>query len=558
MTSRRRFLGMAGAAATTATLLEIMTGAVRADAAPAADGLFRPAGKKANGKTVAILGAGPAGLTAAMRFLEAGYGVTVLEATGRVGGRTLTARPGDTITEVWDDGSVHTQTCAFSEGLYLNLGAGRIPYHHQRLIKLCRKLKVPLEPYIHTTTANLYQSGKAWHGDPKHNRRIANDTRGHIAQYLARVVGKASQSDDGLTPQQRERFIKLLIEFGALDKADRSYSGSTRSGLAKPISVMQMEEPADPLALSDLLAAEFWDHGFYQDCNWHWHTTSFQPVGGMDTTWRMLAAALPKGTITYDAPVHGIELADDGVRVTWTEEGEERSDRFDHCLSNIPLPVLRNGVALSGFSADFLTAVQKAPFAPACKVGWQANRRFWESDKYEIYGGISRIDHEIEQIWYPSNDYFSPDDKGTLTGAYCSYGRATTMGDRPHEERLRVAREGATKLHAEFASNAVVPDALGMSIAWHKMPYMRAAWADWQPGKPEHKGWYSTLIYPQGGNNRFLVIGDQVSALPGWQEGAVMSAEWAYEWIASAKPLARRPVQRVPDARELTTGQSAD
>ncbi len=426
------------------------------------------------------------------------------------------------------------------------------------MIKLCRKLKVPLEPYIHTTTANLYQSDQAWHGAPKHNRRIANDTRGHIAEYLARVVSKASQSDDGLTPQQRDRFVKLLIGFGALDKTDRSYSGSTRSGLAKPISVTQMEEPADPLALSDLLAAPFWDHGFYQDCHWHWHTTLFQPVGGMDTIWRMLAAALPKGTITYNAPVDGIALDGDGVRVTWTEDGEERSDRFDYCLSNIPLPVLRDGIALDGFSGDFLTAVKKAPFAPACKVGWQANRRFWESDKYEIYGGISRVDHEIEQIWYPSNDYFSPDDKGTLTGAYCSYARATTLGDRPHAERLRVARDGATKLHDEFANHAIVPDDLGMSIAWHKVPYMRTAWADWRPSKPEHKGWYSTLIYPQGENNHFLVIGDQVSALPGWQEGAVMSAEWAYEWITSAKPLARRPIRRVPDARELTTGQSAD
>ncbi|WP_267241724.1 hypothetical protein [Streptomyces sp. PR69] len=50
MTSRRRFLGMAGAAAATATLLEIMTGAVSADAAPATDGLFRPAAAKATAR----------------------------------------------------------------------------------------------------------------------------------------------------------------------------------------------------------------------------------------------------------------------------------------------------------------------------------------------------------------------------------------------------------------------------------------------------------------------------------------------------------------------------
>ncbi|HSA48796.1 MAG TPA: FAD-dependent oxidoreductase [Yinghuangia sp.] len=542
---------MAGAAATTATLWQVMTGAVPATAATTGvTGATRQVG---NGKTVAILGAGPAGLASAIKFHEAGFQVTVLEAQGRVGGRTLTARPGDKVTEVWADGSERTQTCNFDQGLYLNLGAGRIPYVHQRVIDFCRKLKVPLEPYIHTTTANLYQTEKAWRGAPRPNRRIANDTRGHIAQLLAQVVQKGL-AEDGLTPAQREQLVNLLVEFGALDKTDKSYLGSTRCGLAKIPSVSQVEEPVDSLLLKDLLASEFWTRGFYQDSNLHWHTTSFQPVGGMDSIWRLAAAALPGGTVAYNSPVHRIELGEDGVTVGWRDNGTDRVQRFDYCLSNIPVSVLRKQVALENFSTDFQNAVRDAPFAPACKVGWQANRRFWESEKYQIFGGISRIDHEIQQIWYPSNDYFSPTDKGTMTGAYNSYKEAETLGERPHEERLNVARAAATKLHEEFASNAIVPDQLGMSIAWHKIPYQLGAWADWRRDEPEHKKLYSTLIYPQGQNN-FLVIGDQVSALPGWQEGALMSAEWAYEWVTNGTRALRAPVQQVPDSRSLTTGE---
>jgi monoamine oxidase len=556
-TSRRGFLGAAGvAAAGTATLLQVMTGAAPAHAATAPSAFDGPAKRVGDGRSVAILGAGPAGLAAAIRLLEAGFRVTVLEAGDRVGGRTLAARPGDTISEVWDDGSVRTQTCAFDQDLYLNLGAGRIPYHHQRVINLCRKLQVPLEPYIHTTMANLFQTDNAWKGAPRPYRRIVNDCRGYVSQFAAAAAHGGSRIEDGLTGPQRELFQQMLVEFGRIDGFSRTYTGSTRSGLIAPPTVTQPEEPVDPLLLKDLLASRFWDNGVLQDWDYHWQTTSFQPVGGMDNIWRYAAASLPQGTIVFNAPVDAVALDGDGVTVAWTtrDGASASSQRFDYCLSNIPLSILR-GLRLENFDGDFLTAVRSTPFTPACKVGWQANRRFWESARYQIFGGISRIDHEISQIWYPSNDYFSTTDKGTLTGAYCSGDRALTLGDRPFQERLDVARKAGTKLHDEFASNAIVPDPMGISIAWHKVPTQRGAWAAWDPAKPGHKDWYQTLLRPQGQDN-FFVIGDQVSSLPGWQEGALMSAEWAYGWIVDYARAARTPVvvQQVPDARALTGG----
>ena len=65
------------------------------------------------GEEVVILGAGVGGLTAAYELLKskADYDkVPVLEARDRVGGRSLTLRPGDKFTEVIKEGPLKGQS----------------------------------------------------------------------------------------------------------------------------------------------------------------------------------------------------------------------------------------------------------------------------------------------------------------------------------------------------------------------------------------------------------------------------------------------------------------
>src|SRR5256885_7692082 len=83
------------------------------------------------GKTVAIVGAGVAGLCAAYELDRAGFDCVVLEASRRIGGRSLTLRRGDSFGEI---GATARQTCEFDEGLWLNAGPGRIPHHHVHVI----------------------------------------------------------------------------------------------------------------------------------------------------------------------------------------------------------------------------------------------------------------------------------------------------------------------------------------------------------------------------------------------------------------------------------------
>ena len=127
--------------------------------------------------SVLILGAGLAGMTAALELREAGYKVQVLEFNRRPGGRNWTLRGGDRFTEL----GALTQTCEFEQGLYFNPGPWRIPYHHRAVLDYCRRLNVTLEPFIQLNHNALLHSSSAFGGRPQRIRDIKADFQGHVS-----------------------------------------------------------------------------------------------------------------------------------------------------------------------------------------------------------------------------------------------------------------------------------------------------------------------------------------------------------------------------------------
>ena len=555
--TRRHFIKTMGAVGGSVVLYKSMAAMGLLPSAQAyADTVSLPKGIGA-GKHVIVLGAGVAGLTTAYELLSkgSGYKCTVLEANPHVGGRCLSLRNGDVLKEMGHP----EQRCTFESepgqpyAPYLNAGPGRIPSAHKELLGYMHRLDIPIEIYMMESRSNLIYSEGGFNNQAAVNRRVANDTRGWLAHHLYPLVDKMS----GLDRNEQKLMRELLIEFGKLKSKNSNtavYEGSSRSGYTRLPSVDEGVIET-PFQLKKLLASQFWKHHFYQPEDFLWQQTLFEPIGGMDKIVKTFAEQIHNhrdGNIELSAPVVNVEKRGRKVLVTYTKGGRRQSIEADYCICNIPIPLLAdlNPRGLSEPFANSLRAVGKHPkfLASTCKIGWQANRTLWQQNDtaggVPIFGGISWTSHQIAQMWYPSSgDY---DKLGVLTGAYNFGSVASRWGTYSPKKRLQIGREGAKQLGFKNSKRDLRH---GITIAWQNMPYQKGGWTQWQ-NIPKGAKHYNVLLQ---GDNNFFICGDQLSQLPGWQEGAVYSAQYVLRQMSGLK-FKMSTVQSVPDSRELVEG----
>lgn len=447
-------------------------------------------------RSVAVIGAGIAGLVAAHELKNAGFDVTVLEARQRVGGRSWTLRQGDVIEHL--DGQ--PQNVRFDAGQYFNPGPARIMSHHLTILGYCRELGVALEPLVNDSRNSLLLLDPA--RPAVSTRQARQDFKGRLSELLLQQA---------LPAPHAEALRALLQAYGDLDGAGR-YHGSLRAAeVAFPVPGQPATRAPAPLDWAQMLDPKL-QAALVEDAVPEYAASMFQPVGGMDRIAHAFARRLA-GNIRLGAVASAIHSDEQDSQVQWQEGARHHDQRFDYLVLALPLPLLAR--LRHNLPADVKRIIDARHNEHANKVAWQAPR-FWERNEH-IYGGLSRPHDDAQLLWYPSDRFNS--EQGILIGAYNQGALARRFAERSLAEQYALSRQAVEALHPGQGARLQA----AVAVNWARIPFSEGSWP------LEHDDPPSAVLSRNHG--RTWLAGDGIAY--GGQEGAANSARHAVASILS-------------------------
>ena len=392
---------------------------------------------------VIVIGAGLAGLAAAYELDKAGYGVTVLEARSRPGGRVRTYRD------------------PFADGLYAEMGAEYVAAGDEYDHRYCKEFGLKV------MTAKLYDGifvrGKriAMKALKSGEARLpfegtqAGQLFGQEAQYTKRLVALIKDSDK--LPAEIQKLdnlsvVELLLQEGAPQDiiALYTYLNATES-TARP-----HELSALGMVLGHARAS-----GFNEEVD------EGRIFGGNDQLPKAFARRL-SDKILYNRPVRRIAHGANGVEVWFEEGGAIRSMRAPRLVIAMPFKVLRDVEITPRFSPAKMKVINSMSYGQVMKLAMQFRRRFW--DQPGSIGQRVFTDTKLRRVYHMSID--QPGPRGILM-SFTTGADAEKLGILSHEARLRTALTETTKIWPQapkYWESAAVK-------YWNEDPWVRGSYS---------------------------------------------------------------------------------
>jgi monoamine oxidase len=454
--------------------------------ASAREGLGRSA---VAAKRVVVIGAGMAGLAAALELKRHGHEVVVLEGQNRVGGRVHTLR-------------------RFAPGLSAEAGAMRIPRAHALVLEYCRRFGLELQPFVMANPRTLVCIGdcrmtaEAADADPSLLPfEVDEHERGRSATALweAAIVDVRAELDAG-GPQAWDSIAARLDQYSIYEfLRARGFSEAA----VEMFAILNFVEADLNTAVMEFLREDL--GGAYVDMQYI--------CGGMDRLPLALYEDL-KDEVRFGAEVVAIDQDAASVTVHYRTIAGHYSVTGDRAVCTLPFPVLRNVEVLTPFSHEKQKAIRQLNYHDSTKILFQVRRRFWEQDD-GIVGGSTVTDLPVRRIVYPSPDPARDQERAVLLASYTWGQDASRWGAMDEETRIEQALEDVARIHPAVTAEFEV----GASHSWGDDPWARGAFVLFNPEQQTQLPHHIAAV-----EGRVHFAGEHCSLWHAWIEGALESA----------------------------------